>query len=109
MTRGQARDPGNPIETGAQIGIKEDFGKREPGDDGATVEVLGLGLRGHAPDTAASPRTEDDVVAILDWAQAANAAVIPFGGGTSVVGGIEPAVGDAFAGGLMMDVWFRGS
>ncbi len=48
----------------------------------------------NAPDAVAFPRDEDEVVAILDWAEAANAAVIPFGGGTSVVGGIEPAVGD---------------
>ena len=58
----------------------------------------------NAPDAVASPRNEDEVVAILDWAEAANAAVIPFGGGTSVVGGIEPAVGDAFAGAISLDL-----
>ena len=29
--------------------------------------------------------------AVLDWAVSAGAAVIPFGGGTSVVGGVERA------------------
>ena len=38
-----------------------------------------------------APRT--DVIAILDWAGDAGAAVIPFGGGSSVVGGVDPAVG----------------
>jgi len=49
-------------------------------------------LRGdltHAPDVVATPSTEDDVVAVLDWAAAEGVAVVPFGGGTSVVGGVE--------------------
>jgi len=49
-------------------------------------------LRGdlaHAPDLVAYPRTESDVVDVLDWATAADVAVVPFGGGTSVVGGVE--------------------
>jgi alkyldihydroxyacetonephosphate synthase len=33
--------------------------------------------------------TEDDVGAILDWAASTGVAVVPFGGGTSVVGGVE--------------------
>jgi len=42
------------------------------------------------PDLVLRPRTEQDVVDVLDWAQAQGAPVIPFGGGTSVVGGVEP-------------------
>ncbi len=42
-----------------------------------------------APDWVALPRDEADVVAVLDWAGDAGAAVIPYGGGSSVVGGIE--------------------
>jgi alkyldihydroxyacetonephosphate synthase len=43
----------------------------------------------HAPDLVAYPRTTHDVVAMLDWAEASGAAVVPYGGGTSVVGGVE--------------------
>jgi alkyldihydroxyacetonephosphate synthase len=43
-----------------------------------------------APDVVAFPRTEAEVAAVLDWAGGAGAAVIPFGAGSSVVGGIEP-------------------
>ncbi len=50
------------------------------------------------PDLVAYPETTDDVVRILDWAGDAGAAAIPFGGGSSVVGGVEPAVGDSYAG-----------
>ena len=41
------------------------------------------------PDLVAYPRTGHDVVATLDWAEAVGAAVVPYGGGTSVVGGVE--------------------
>ncbi len=43
-------------------------------------------------DLVAHPRDEDELQAVMDWAIDAGAAVIPFGGGTSVVGGVEPAV-----------------
>lgn len=42
-----------------------------------------------APDLVALPRTEDDVAALLSYAAEAGVAVVPFGGGTSVVGGVE--------------------
>jgi alkyldihydroxyacetonephosphate synthase len=41
------------------------------------------------PDVVAYPRSEADIVALLDWAASVGAAVIPFGGGSSVVGGVE--------------------
>ena len=59
---------------------------------------------GNAPDVVASPRSEAEVVAVLDWAADADAAVIPFGGGSSVVGGVEPAVGESFAGTISLDL-----
>jgi alkyldihydroxyacetonephosphate synthase len=46
----------------------------------------------HAPDVVAYPRTAADVAALLDWAGGAQAAVTPFGGGSSVVGGVEARV-----------------
>ncbi len=42
-----------------------------------------------APDVVASPRTEDELVAVLDWCAGARLAAVPFGGGSSVVGGVE--------------------
>ncbi len=44
----------------------------------------------HVPDLVAYPRHEQDVVDVLDWASRDGVAVIPYGGGSSVVGGIEP-------------------
>jgi alkyldihydroxyacetonephosphate synthase len=56
------------------------------------------------PDWVAFPDDEQAVVDILDWAARSNVAVIPFGGGTSVCGGVEPAVGDRFAGAISLDM-----
>jgi alkyldihydroxyacetonephosphate synthase len=42
------------------------------------------------PDVVAFPRTEADVVTVLDWCDAVNAVAVPWGGGSSVVGGVEP-------------------
>ncbi len=49
----------------------------------------------YAPDLVLRPRTEHDVTAILDWAGSSGAPVVPFGGGSSVVGGVEPVGLDA--------------
>ena len=60
---------------------------------GRSYSDLVRGLRGevdHVPDVVLRPRTEADVVAALDWATAVGVPLIPFGGGTSVVGGVEP-------------------
>jgi len=54
-------------------------------------------VRGHqgtfasAPSFVACPTTEDDVTAVLEWCGAAGVPVVPFGGGSSVVGGVELA------------------
>jgi alkyldihydroxyacetonephosphate synthase len=64
-------------------------------------------LRGrldHLPDVVARPREEAEVEALLAWCADATAAAIPFGGGTSVVGGVEPRVGDRYAGAVTIDM-----
>ncbi|MFL6652503.1 MAG: FAD-binding oxidoreductase [Sulfurifustaceae bacterium] len=57
-----------------------------------------------APDIVAMPRTDADIVRLLDWCASANVAVIPYGGGSSVVGGIEPAVDDRYVGVASIDL-----
>jgi alkyldihydroxyacetonephosphate synthase len=54
------------------------------------------GFRGkfeNPPDLVAFPRDETEIESVLSWAEAEGAAVIPFGGGTSVVGGVEGRLG----------------
>ncbi len=60
-----------------------------------------------APDLVARPRTEDEVGAVLAWAEAEGVAVIPFGGGTSVVGGVEAPGGDRRAVSLDLEAMDR--
>ncbi len=65
------------------------------------------GARGefpHPPDFVAFPRNEEEVVAILDWCSDAGAAAIPYGGGSSVVGGVETNPGSAYRGVVSIDL-----
>lgn len=48
------------------------------------------GLVEHAPDLVVRPRDEQDVADVLEWCSGAGVAVVPYGGGSSVVGGVEP-------------------
>jgi alkyldihydroxyacetonephosphate synthase len=72
------------------------------------ADVVRMFLRDvrHPPDLVAFPRNEGDVAAILDWASRSNVAVIPFGGGSSVAGGVEPDVGDSYAATLSLDLQY---
>ncbi|MGQ0805722.1 MAG: FAD-binding oxidoreductase [Actinomycetota bacterium] len=59
----------------------------------------------HPPDVVAMPRTEDDVTALLDWCADAHAAAVPYGGGSSVVGGVEcDAAEHGYAGTVTIDL-----
>jgi len=58
----------------------------------------------HPPDVVAHPRSEGELTATLDWALSAGAAVIPFGGGTSVVGGVEAVGCEDYAGVVSVDL-----
>jgi alkyldihydroxyacetonephosphate synthase len=58
----------------------------------------------HPPDVVVHPRDESEVRAALEWAVAAGAAVIPFGGGTSVVGGVEADGCADYAGVVTIDL-----
>lgn len=45
------------------------------------------------PDAVVAPRDDDEVAALLDWCGRESVAMVPFGGGTSVVGGLTPDTG----------------
>ncbi|MEC3952343.1 FAD-binding oxidoreductase [Nocardia sp. CDC153] len=63
-----------------------------------------LGRIDHVPDQVLRPRTEQEIVDVLDWGARAGVAVVPFGGGTSVVGGVEPRCADEYAGTVALDM-----
>jgi FAD/FMN-containing dehydrogenase len=58
----------------------------------------------HAPDLVAFPRGEDELVSVLEWCSDAGVAAIPFGGGSSVAGGVEPDIGDGYRGAVSVDL-----
>jgi alkyldihydroxyacetonephosphate synthase len=65
------------------------------------------GFRGrfeHPPDFVAVPRDEADVEQLLEWCASERVAVIPFGGGTSVVGGVTPEVPSIYNGAVSLDL-----
>jgi alkyldihydroxyacetonephosphate synthase len=56
-----------------------------------------------APDAVVRPGSHDDVAAVLAWAVEHHVAVVPFGGGTSVTGGLVARRG-GFAGLVSLDL-----
>ena len=65
---------------------------------GRAYRDLLRGLRGElvdVPDLVLRPADEQGVVDVLDWCASVGAPVVPFGGGSSVVGGVEPRGLDA--------------
>jgi alkyldihydroxyacetonephosphate synthase len=76
------------------------YGKSYPD----TVRGL-LGDYASAPDVVAYPRDAGEIAALMDWAGGVGAAIIPFGGGSSVVGGVEPRLDRArYKGALTIDL-----
>ncbi len=65
------------------------------------------GFRGefeNPPDLVAHPADEAAVEAVLAWCSDEGLAAIPYGGGTSVVGGVEPRVGEEYPGVVSLDL-----
>src|SRR5262245_48140531 len=68
---------------------------------GKSFRDIVRGARGDfapAPDFVAHPRDEADVAALLDWCGEHRVAAIPYGGGSSVVGGVEARGCEGYAG-----------
>ena len=56
------------------------------------------------PDFVAAPRNEGEISELLDWAGGHSVAVAPFGGGSSVVGGIEPTADERYEATVSLDM-----
>ena len=70
----------------------------------STTDLLRLraGDAGDAPDAVLTPGSHDEILEVLRICSEARVAVVPFGGGTSVVGGLAPAR-DGFEGAVALD------
>ncbi len=74
---------------------------------GKSYPEVVLGFRGHfdhPPDFVAYPRSDAEIERVLEWCSAERVAVIPFGGGTSVVGGVRPEVPSYCNGAISLDL-----
>ncbi|MGF6886109.1 alkyldihydroxyacetonephosphate synthase [Nocardia sp. GAS34] len=71
----------------------------------STPDLLRRRLDGpqDAPDAVLFPADHDQVLAVLEYCTEQRIAVVPFGGGTSVVGGVDPAR-DAFDAVVALDL-----
>ena len=58
----------------------------------------------HPPDVVAFPRSEAEVGAVLDWCGSVRAVAIPYGGGSSVVGGVEVPRDERYSGAVSLDL-----
>lgn len=76
--------------------VSTDDAQRMPRSRGKSMPDL-LGWRQYdvidAPDAVVAPTDDAQVLAILEYCSANRIAVVPFGGGTSVVGGVSPVRG----------------
>jgi alkyldihydroxyacetonephosphate synthase len=71
----------------------------------STIDLLELRGGGpiSAPDLIVSPASHDEVQVVLECCSERQVAVVPFGGGTSVVGGLRPDA-EGFTGVVALDV-----
>ena len=69
--------------------------RRDPGD---------VPSDGNPPDIVAHPGSEADVAALLDWCDGNSYAAIPFGGSSTVTGGVEPLHDPRYCGIVAIDI-----
>lgn len=85
-----SRLPEHPlIDTGAETRVRHTRGQSFP-----DWLALRSGQIDAFPDGVAFPQTEDQVKTLLQFAQVHDVKLIPYGGGTSVVGHINPEAGE---------------
>jgi alkyldihydroxyacetonephosphate synthase len=90
----------------AEICVSDDYARASHALGKSYIDVV-EGFRGHfahPPDFVACPREESDVEPLLEWCAGEGVAAIPFGGGTSVVGGVTPDVPSTFNGAVTIDL-----
>ncbi|GAB2930511.1 FAD-binding oxidoreductase [Nonomuraea fastidiosa] len=85
--------------TGHEDRVRHTRGKSTP-----DLLRMRAGDGGDAPDAVVLPGSHDEVAGLLELCSRERIAVVPFGGGTSVVGGLAPSGRDRFAGVVALDL-----
>ncbi|HSV41410.1 MAG TPA: FAD-binding oxidoreductase [Nocardioidaceae bacterium] len=86
------------VHTDDETRIRRTRGKSTP-----DLLKLRAGDASDAPDAVVRPVTHDEVAAVVRWCSEHRVALVPFGGGTSVVGGLA-ARRDGFSGVIALDL-----
>lgn len=86
------------VHTGHEWRVRRTRGKSTP-----DLLRIRAGDGADAPDAVVRPCSHDEVAAVVAWASEHRVAVVPFGGGTSVVGGLA-ARRDGYAGVVALDL-----
>jgi alkyldihydroxyacetonephosphate synthase len=86
------------VSTDPETRIRHTRGKSTP-----DLLRLRAGDAGAAPDAVLTPGSHEEVLEVLEICSQRRVAVVPFGGGTSVVGGLAPE-SDAFAAVIALDL-----
>ncbi len=93
--------PASQLTSGLRAALVDGIGEENVVDDDEyrVIHAFGRGVRdlvrvrrgefGRLPDVVVYPGSEDDVVTIVAAATAADAVVIPYGGGSNIVGALE--------------------
>jgi alkyldihydroxyacetonephosphate synthase len=92
------------IERPADIDVDHDLALHAHGASYLDVVHALRGRFPYLPDVVEKPADETEVLAALERADAQNLSVIPYGGGTSVVGGVDPIPGPRHDGALSLDL-----
>jgi alkyldihydroxyacetonephosphate synthase len=90
----------------AQISLADVHARASHALGKSYVDVV-RGFRGHfehPPDVVLRPQEESEVERALEWCASERVAAIPFGGGTSVVGGVTPLIDGSFNGVVSIDL-----
>ena len=62
------------------------------------------GIFPNPPDYVAFPKSEEQIEILMDYASANHVSLVPFGGGSSVCGGVEPTVNTGYKGVISVDM-----
>jgi alkyldihydroxyacetonephosphate synthase len=90
----------------AEICASDDYARASHALGKSYSDVV-RGFRGrfdHPPDFVARPREETELARVLEWCSDERVAAIPYGGGTSVVGGVSPDVAPSYNGAISVDL-----
>jgi alkyldihydroxyacetonephosphate synthase len=86
------------VDTGREARVRHTRGR-------STLDLLRMraGDASEAPDAVVGPADHDEVLAVVGWCSENRVALVPYGGGTSVVGGLG-APGEGYAGVVSLDL-----